>query len=338
LHLNNQKPPLLVSVFSEDEAQIIKLLQLGAEIDELDTTTGWSALHLAASRGSYDIVKLLIDRGANINLQELGDQDSPLHIAINNGRQNLIMLLCSYSHINVNIQNKNGDTGLHCAVDQGLDKVVEMLLKANADPNIKDYVGQETPIIRTIIEKPVNMYKITEILLAHGADINAVDINGETALHKICEQSEFELAQYLLSKGANPNIGTKGDKNNRGRTPLHLVSQRGQDQIAKLLIQHGAIINSVVGNGRTPLHYASNMGHLAVVTLLLENGADYNAREYNTKRTALYWAMKKKFKAVVDKIEEYIRAESLLSQKQDHANPNSDDRSINELLKFINEE
>ena len=113
-----------------------------------------------------------------------------------------------------------------------------------------------------------------------------------------------ETIESLISSGANVNA-----KNNLGRTALHLAAILGKCESAELLIGGGADVNAKDKcAGRTALHYAASQGHQEIVELLISSDAEVNSRDLSS-RTPLYWAsiMGRKVKAcqgIADYLEE----------------------------------
>ena len=95
--------------------------------------------------------------------------------------------------------------------------------------------------------------------LADGADVNAKNRSGATAMHStpLCEAAgggHKEVAELLIERGADVNAWDK-----RGKTPLHNAAWKGHVEIAKLLITKGADVNAKADKGRTPLDWAEKV-------------------------------------------------------------------------------
>lgn len=107
-------------------------------------------------------------------------------------------------------------------------------------------------------------------LIVDGVDVNGNDINDETPLIIASLEGQGEVASYLLQRGANIQA-----KNARGLSALHAAAYNGHHEIVTLLLAKGADINDAKNRfGVTPLHVAAEENHIAVVELLLQRGAD----------------------------------------------------------------
>ena len=120
-------------------------------------------------------------------------------------------------------------------------------------------------------------------LLKQGADVNAAQGDGMTALHWAAANGDAALTQMLLSAGANIRATTRLG----GITAMHMASQGGHAQVVAALIAAGADRNAATATGATPLRLAARSGSTETVMKLVETGADVNAKEKGFGQTAL---------------------------------------------------
>jgi uncharacterized protein len=124
-------------------------------------------------------------------------------------------------------------------------------------------------------------------LLQKGADVNAAQSDGMTALHWAAFKGDAELAQMLVYAGAHPDAVTRIGQ----YTPLHVATREGNVAVSKMLIDKGADVNAKTTNsGASPLHLAAAAGNAELITYLLDHKADVNAREDEWGQTPLIFA------------------------------------------------
>ena len=124
-------------------------------------------------------------------------------------------------------------------------------------------------------------------LLKQGADVNAAQGDGMSALHWAADSGDAELAELLIYGGANTGAVTRIGL----YTPLHLAAKSGSPGVAKALIKAGAAVNATSNpSGATPLHLAALAGSVDVINLLADAKADLNAREAEWEQTPLIFA------------------------------------------------
>ena len=123
-------------------------------------------------------------------------------------------------------------------------------------------------------------------LLRAGADVNAAQGDGMTALHWAAENGRIELAEVLVFAGANPEAATRLG----GFTPLMVASRAGHAGIVRLLADAGANLEATTETGETALHYAAWSGNPEIAVALAEKGAEVNAQESANGQTPLMFA------------------------------------------------
>ena len=123
-------------------------------------------------------------------------------------------------------------------------------------------------------------------LLRAGADVNAAQGDGMTALHWAAENGRIELAEVLVFAGANPEAATRVG----GFTPLMVASRAGHAGIVRLLADAGANLEATTETGETALHYAAWSGNPEIAVALAEKGAEVNAQESANGQTPLMFA------------------------------------------------
>ncbi|MBW3534290.1 MAG: ankyrin repeat domain-containing protein [Gemmatimonadetes bacterium] len=123
-------------------------------------------------------------------------------------------------------------------------------------------------------------------LLRQGADVNAAQGDGMTALHWAAEVGGLELTEMLLYAGANPAARTR----NGAYVPLHLASRAGRAAVAAALLEAGSDPDAATSTGARPLHFATQAASVETARTLLDHGADVDARDHAHAQTPLMWA------------------------------------------------
>ncbi|XP_059168432.1 serine/threonine-protein phosphatase 6 regulatory ankyrin repeat subunit B-like [Physella acuta] len=227
-----------------------------------------------------DMVKLLVDHDADVNY---GWTCTPLYKACVNECLEIVNLLVD-AKANVNIQDSYGDTPLYISVMNGNIDIVNCLLKAGANVNLESNY-RVSPQYCSISFKNRNIekkqrrssplfqacnkgfFEITKALIDAGADKNFKNDNGETALCRSIIKRQFHIVKVLIEQGADVNHHV-----DRTAETALLYSARGcPSEIVKLLFQKGADVNWVNTEGNNALILALNAEHIETVDILLEN-------------------------------------------------------------------
>ncbi|XP_037029495.1 ankyrin-1-like [Bradysia coprophila] len=248
------------------------------KIDYLNATDmmGMSLLHYSAmnkQQNNTEILRILLRKGVTVNAVAR-DHTTPLVYAATTGNPDMVQLLLdSGAGVNVNLRDSTGDTPImYAAYGSGEDrlKVFQLLLKKNADVNNVNNLGETTLffLARFGGDDP----KLAEFLILGGARINDANKVGETPLHYAARSGYVQIGESFIKNNANINAKTL-----ESQTPLHYAVKFGQFEFAELLINNGANTNVADENHYTPLHYAVNaeLGHPKILELLT-NGVDIN--------------------------------------------------------------
>lgn len=277
-----------VAAINGRDEEVRGLLERGASVT---STCGYfeTLLHYACprvasdetsdeTRGQIRVMKVLIDKGANVNAVSERSGETPLHMASTS--VGAARLLIENGAI-VNVANYEGVTPLHLSSRNGCADVVKLLIdkRANVD-SIND--NGDTPLLEASYcsatedtgeaAPPTYDYAaVVMMLVAKGANTNHANKNSETPLYRACDAGNQEIAEILIRKGADVNFPNK-----YGTTPLHRCGSGGHELLGSFLIKEGANVGAVSAGGRTPLNDACYWGHPEVATMLLDNGANVN--------------------------------------------------------------
>lgn len=183
-------------------------------------------------------------------------------------------LLDNQKDPNVTIQelvsefHSEGKTILHIACSSGKELIVQHLLSRCSDPaklvNLKDNQGFTPLINATVSESTVIMKE----LIGLGADVNAQNNDGATALHFAAGDGNLERMALLCAHGAKVNYHSKSG------TPLHWAAGKGLGEAIAFLIAKGVDVNEVSTDGIPPVLMAAATSSDLGVKALVEAGAD----------------------------------------------------------------
>lgn len=124
-------------------------------------------------------------------------------------------------------------------------------------------------------------------LLRQGADVNAAQGDGMTALHWAARHGDASAVRMLVYAGARVDVVTR----NGNYTPLHLAARAGSMPVVKALVDAGANVHAATtAGGSTALHFAAAQGSAEIVQALLDHGAKADVRDSAWSQTPLMWA------------------------------------------------
>ncbi|HZT44198.1 MAG TPA: ankyrin repeat domain-containing protein [Chthonomonadaceae bacterium] len=223
-----------------------------------------TALLLACRNGNYDVIKLLLEHGAQANARSISPAlqnslKSP-NVAVSPS-QPLLALIYNSTDFAHGISPRQKQ--LRRAYEQWMDGI-RLLLAQGADVNARDISG-ETPLVGAAY---TGNRALVQLLLDHGADIQIQDASGGTALTGAISSGNPDLVQMLRLHGAKFR-----------QVDLVTAARTGNPRIVRMLLSRNADVNVKTPDGVTPLMAAVDAQNPEIVRLLLAQGADVNARD-----------------------------------------------------------
>ena len=235
----------------------------GINVDAVNDRPWKTPLSLATREGHKEIVKLLIAKGADVNVKDKREQ-TPLHAAAFGGHKEIAELLIANGG-DVNARNDFGWTPLHQAAysfTEGPQKIrtIELLISKGANVNSKgESGGTPLDIANTWGREPA-----ADLLRKHGGKHGTI--------HGAASGDDIEAVKEFLDAGKDVNAKDKG----LGATPLHWAIFKGHKEIAELLISEGADVNAKAQESAlgltTPLDWAITRNHTEIADLLRKHG------------------------------------------------------------------
>eukprot|EP00760_Papus_ankaliazontas_P010023 PhM_4_TR14179/c0_g1_i1/m.47486/K10380/ANK; ankyrin len=213
LHQRDLKGNTLLHLAFAHRPVIELLLDRGLSINQRNSRGQTVLLQIAELRPveGIDDITYLLSKGADATLTDNVGM-SALHYAVVNGAQPLVKKLMDSGAVDINIRDKYFSTALHWAAASTNATTFETLFSGKVEP-----------------------------------DVNCVDLNGDTPLHRACYRGATAATQILLHKEAtDPNI-----VNHAGRTPLHVAAVRGHGDCVQLLLKRNEL-EAPVTTGKKP--------------------------------------------------------------------------------------
>ena len=255
-------------------AIVKQLLDAGADSNTA-LLTGETVL-MAASGRSADAVKLLLDHGAAIDATEPQGGQTALMRAVAEKRSDIVRLLIERG-ANVNTRSKGDFSPLLFAAQQNDLESARVLLTAGAE--IDTSSPDASPLL---LAASAGFHELEVLLLDKGANPNAVDFNGYTALHYAAlRRNSQEVAKALLQRGSNPNAQVWKQPGQGQRIPIVAVPFITSDA---RVVRDGTK-GGTVAIGATPFWLAAQEGNAPMMHLLAAAGAD--PKKTNTENVYL---------------------------------------------------
>nr|RBQ98672.1 hypothetical protein FVER53263_20309 [Fusarium verticillioides] len=301
-----QRTPLCLAAANGNTAAVGLLLEKGANIEHT-CSGGMTPLMYAAEEGSEECMRLLISGGASVTAIDVQGQTALFSAACSQIESEAKVHLLIGQGVDVSATDNDGYTALTWSLKEGkaTTSIVQMLLSHGDTVKRTDLLGR-TPLMFALNSD----LSIMKQLIDEGADINAIDNRGQSALLLAVRFKSEGHARLLIYSGACTDIS---DTFNQRTALSYAVSLQYYDthtappgqpdialsyhghylpsSIAEALLVQGAKVDKDDINGRTPLSYAADAsGSVDFVSLFLSRGADVH-RADNSGRTPLSYAV-----------------------------------------------
>ncbi|XP_070314514.1 inversin isoform X3 [Odocoileus virginianus] len=309
------RTPLMYCVLADRLDCADTLLKAGADVNKTDHSQR-TALHLAAQKGNYRFMKLLLARRANWMQKDL-EEMTPLHLTTRHKSPKCLALLLKFmAPGEVDTQDKNKQTALHWSAYYNNPEHVKLLIKHDSNIGIPDVEGKIPLHWAANHKDPSAVHTVRCILAMHRLSISFwKEINLEP-FHPTAKERHpctMQLRATLLLPGTSmrgisqetvkvflKHPSVKDDSDLEGRTSFMWAAGKGSDDVLRtmLSLKSDVDINMADKYGGTALHAAALSGHVSTVKLLLENNAQVDATDV-MKHTPLFRACEMGHKDVI---------------------------------------
>ena len=296
-NIATQLPELHQAIIDNNEQKVIKLLDEGTDVNQLDPLMGNAPLHIAAQCDNPKMIEILLSRGAFVNLQTPRAGHTPLMVATWYSKPENIKQLLKAKDINIYARTPYGGAMAKDLIGGGAknpsenDKVRNQEMKAIFDAyesELKTKIaGQkiyQVVINPNLTEEEKN--KEVKQLIEAGEPVNTESFvtgtgnDRHSPLLVASRENYPAIVKMLLDAGAD--IGQRGYMMNA--IPFHKAGYKGNPEVMKLLVQHKDaekyMNDQGPNNGYTPLHDAIWHGNTEAAKILIDAGARLDIKNY----------------------------------------------------------
>lgn len=271
----NERRAIHSAVENENMDVLKMLVAVKADVDARDSN-GISALYQATDLNNTEIVKLLIENKANVNVQTNGSllALTPLHKAAYKNYVEITKLFLKQESTDVNLPSSDGSRPLHFAASFNKTSIVSLLLAdSRVDVNAQMTKNHFTPLHMSTVN---NNTEVIKLLLEQSGrvNVNALAKDLSTPLHLAAIFKNGPIAQQLLAAGGNALAKTA-----KGSLALHYAAVSGGISVVEQLVEASKqSINEPNGQQLTPLYLAYQYNHTDVAAVMLNNCANLNTK------------------------------------------------------------
>ncbi|XP_031704708.1 ankyrin repeat and death domain-containing protein 1A [Anarrhichthys ocellatus] len=266
----DDRTALHYAVAGKNKEAVQLLLQRRVKVDQPDKY-GVAPIHLAAWFGSLDILKLLVQAGAEQKVENKEGLNIMHCAAINNHTDIVEYIVNDLQMKELDKDDQSGQRAFALAAEHGCVKMMDMLIVPYDMATMKANKSGDTPL--HLAARNGHSDAVQSLLQSFDTR-DEVNMDGETALYQASEKSHEECVLILLEADCDPNILTTAKC-----SALHPVSERGDTSVVQLLLDYKAHTDFQNQHLEAPLHLAVKNSHIPVIHSLLTAGCNINVAD-----------------------------------------------------------
>ena len=266
-------------VRSEEALDII--ISHGVDVNAVNKNIQ-TALMIACDKRRTDLINILLNARANPNITDADGFACIHHMVVKGCSKEALETIIKHG-ASVNASNRNNETALLIACKKGNMDNINVLLNAGA--NIRFANDDGDTCLHYAVDGKCSK-EVLEMIISHGADVNATNKDSITVLMAACGNGRTGLINLLLNAGANPNINDAD-----GFTCLHHAVGKGcSKEVIDTIINHGADVNATNIYNTAALMIACKKGNIDTINVLLNAGANAHLAD-DDGDTCLHYAV-----------------------------------------------
>ncbi|KID95046.1 ankyrin repeat protein, partial [Metarhizium majus ARSEF 297] len=261
----------------------------GADAEASRRSDRETPLMTACRGGNLDMVRLLVEAGADANNRFSRDGSTPVVLSAGVAHDEAVVLLMAHGGDPAR-RNRYGETALHLAARKDNLRLVRILLASGrVDVNAAS-VTRSTPLFEAI---QVGNVQMVEVLLAYGASEEIYELNGGFVFTKALKSRGTGLMKALLELRIRPDVADA-----KGRTALSWAAEYGHAMQVEMLLESGAGVDTQDVQGKTPLMYAAVQARIQVMETLLDRGASLTTSDKYGMKAACHAVQSENWQSV----------------------------------------